>query len=415
MKKYFFNKIALILLIASVIFTISTASAYATDTAYEKYIVDDSKSSNYGITAEYYDDSCEYIASSKISEDECFGGFTDNCIKEIYHIEMVYTNYEVNDLEYDLGSTIKLSIPYAESGLYVLSVCDNYAYDTNAEYIDGKYVFETGKMGDFIISSKTIPDNQLVGEQEIELVEQTMVDEQTNIKVSGKLPKDSKMYTSISFVDFESLSDRYDFPYYFADDFGQPDFASFYYKNSYNTNKESTESVVYDIDWIKENEWASALLQVNIVFVKNFEVLDFESEMTVTLPFDYRQALTELCKDSNATVFQLDYKLNNLKGVEVTPAEDTDGGSFEYKINTAGKFFVGNNDLINTFAGFYSYNLEDLDTGDIDVINVKREAETIIKAANNSRNIAVIVLIATNIIWIAIVLALVINIKRKNQ
>lgn len=415
MKKYIFNKIAFILLASGVIFTISAVSAYATDTAYETYIVDDSKSSNYGITAEYYNDSCEYIETSKISEDDCFGGFIDDYIKEIYHIEMVYTDYEVNELDYNLESTIKLSIPYAESGLYVLNVCDNYAYDTNAEYIDGKYVFETSRMGDFIISSKTIPDNQLVGEQEIELVEQTMVDEQTNIKVSGKLPKDSKMYTEISFVDFESLSDRYDFPYYFADDFGQPDFSSFFYKNIYNANKEGTESVVYDIDWIKQNEWASALLQVNIVFVKNFETLDFESEMTVTLPFDYRQALTEVGKDNNATVFQLDYKLNNLKGVEVTPAEDTADGIFEYKIDTTGKFFVGNNDLIDTFAGFYSYDLEDLDTGDIDVINVKREAETIIKTANNNRNTAVVVCIATNIIWIAVVLVLIINIKRKNQ
>ncbi len=234
-------------------------------------------------------------------------------------------------------------------------------------------------------------------ESNVGLTQQTLVDEATNIKVTGMLPQGVKLCTTISLVDGEFLSERYsvkvsmpeDSPYeelYMHRDYPVADHVNIINKREYNKAEGNTEDYTsYDVSWVTENNgWAMPVMCVDVGFVKDGAEVDVDSELTVTLPFDYRKALTECREDSNATAFELEVisdeeeKLNEL---EVISKGKTKKGTFQYKTNGGGVFFVGNDYQMKCYTSLYEYEPKDVFAPDV--------AERISKATEADKSSAV--------------------------
>ena len=121
---------------------------------------------DYGITVEGTNSEYKFLITTSLADSETEYKITDERVKEIFYITMnskveksrevdadtVITDEE-NQYITTLNETVKVSIPYDE-GMYVLASENGVAYDVNAEYIDGNYVFETDTLGEFIISTE---------------------------------------------------------------------------------------------------------------------------------------------------------------------------------------------------------------------------------------------------------------------
>ena len=128
---------------------------------------------------------------------------------------------------------------------------------------------------------------------------------------------------------------------------------------------------------------------VDIVFIKEYEIIEFDSDLTVTLPLDYYKVLEsenfefvedfesdfsdeyvaelkeKISRSNIAEVFQLDSRTSNLEEVEVLTKT---GGADEFEFKTSAKgtgtFFVGNELLIGKLVENYGWTYEDLSTSD---------------------------------------------------
>ncbi|MEF2918902.1 MAG: transmembrane domain-containing protein [Acutalibacteraceae bacterium] len=281
------------------------------------------------------------------------GNFTS--LKEDYMQEMYYITMEEEDPgfmfsvergEYDdlskeeienhylrcfstttLDRKVKVSIPSDNKDLYVINVNNTFSpYQLDAEYIDGKYVFETDDLGYFMLSSQAIPEYK-----EPELTQQTITDEKTGITVSGLLPKNADIefnvltYSSYLYTDFMDADNaagsfrhsRYSLP--------QPDKL---YTNVDSTSEDYTE----DVAWSSLTD--EHIVNVQILFRDGFRLLDFSSDLTVTLPYGFEYALRE-----NVKAYKINYHTNNINPVEVLQNEDKE--NFTFKTNSIGSYLLG--------------------------------------------------------------------------
>ena len=114
---------------------------------------------------------------------------------------------------------------------------------------------------------------------------------------------------------------------------------------------ENISETITDPDWTVYEGMTGGRLQATVVFTKDFEVLDFESDLTVTLPFDYRNALSTGNVLGDVVVEQYNYDNNEFVTLEVLSVEDTAQGTFQFKTKTSGRFFFGTEDLLNHMKG----------------------------------------------------------------
>ncbi|MEE1075680.1 MAG: hypothetical protein UHY68_00260 [Acutalibacteraceae bacterium] len=314
---------------------------------------------DYGITVEGTDTDYKFLKTINIKDSEKEYEITDPSIKEIFDISMQYKihrdNLSVEDVFItELKETVKVSIPYDTEGLYVVASKNGVAYDVNAEYIDGKYVFETDTLGGFIFRAEPIGRTEPVKTENVELAQQTITDERTGIQVSGMLPVDAKMDVSVDLV--------YESEFFYKMDAGEYTFegdypkatnvADCYIKYTEEKNIDDIKEIITEEGWSEFEDFAGDKIQLYINFVKDFEILDFESDLTVTLPLDYRQNLITGKLTGETIAVKYDYDKKGFVNLEVLPDKEDDG-KFEFKTNTPGNFFFGDTSSINRFMRFY--------------------------------------------------------------
>ncbi len=378
----------------------------------EVYTIDDSQSSNYGITADVEYKNLLSLETSKLSEKPNFVGFKNDAIVEVYDIKVKYSTTEhgkevvkTTDDSRVCGMMI-ISIPCDNPELFVIDVShDRMSSYQPFQYTDGKYYIETSGLGSFMLCKEPSLSPEIG--QDFNMIQQTIVDENTGITISGMIPEGAMLYTTfenITNMDIRIIPDdewdyallKYDYPL--------PSLREVF------TKKTTDGKTKYDYSWYENNEHATGAMVVDIVFVKDYEVIQFDSELTVTLPLDYYKVL-ENCDfpdlehhlensevdisnfdspgekyysdgytytyedyqeivdltntDNIAKTFQLNPRTSNLEELEVltkTGGED----KFEFKINSepSGTFFIGNKRLINNLVGCYGWYYEDLKTFD---------------------------------------------------
>ncbi len=308
------------------------------------------------ITVEGTDVDYKFLKTTSLTR---LGLILDPSIKEIFDISMQYKihrdNLSVEDVFItELKETVKVNIPYEEEGLYVVASKNGVAYDVNAEYIDGKYVFETDTLGGFIFRAEPIGRTEPVKTENVELAQQTITDERTGIQVSGMLPVDAKMDVSVDLV--------YESEFFYKMDAGEYTFegdypkatnvADCYIKYTEEKNIDDIKEIITEEGWSEFEDFAGDKIQLYINFVKDFEILDFESDLTVTLPLDYRQNLITGKLTGETIAVKYDYDKKGFVNLEVLPDKEDDG-KFEFKTNTPGNFFFGDTSSINRFMRFY--------------------------------------------------------------
>ncbi len=295
-----------------------------------------------------------------------FNDLTDERIKDIYHI---YMGYRVNEpkengvFEYsetELDEKIKLSIPY-EEGVYLLHCKNGVAYDVNAEYIDGKYVLETDQLGSFMFSTEPAGRTEPVKTENIELAQQTLVDEASGVKVSGMLPVDAEMDVLLYFCGSSLLHDFYLFQTgTVEDDYPKAEDVSEFCYVDYN-EKEIKNEFGTIAETISEKGWTNRIgedgkLEAKITFIKDFEILEFESDLTITLPFDYRQGLINGSRIGKASAMQYDYNNKEFVTLDLVAENDTPEGTYQFKAKAPGQFFIGDDIALNSMVKAYTTN-----------------------------------------------------------
>ncbi|MBQ1992330.1 MAG: hypothetical protein II233_06095 [Clostridia bacterium] len=302
------------------------------------------KNADLGITVDCTDSNYKYLNVTTLKDIEYDYQLTDEAVKEIFNIS-VY-NFSLSSNIVKLDEKVKVSIPYQE-GMYVIYSADGVGYDLNAEYIDGKYVFETDTLGQFIFSTESTGRTEPIKTENVELAEQTITDERTGVQVSGMLPVDAKMNVTLEVIDSKLLSIQensfYDaeagIEHTFLSEFPSLDNPADYCYAK--TEVENIAELITDPSWTVYEGMTGGRLQASVVFTNNFEILEFESDLTVTLPFDYREGLRTGNVSDDAIVEQYNYNTNKFASLEVISAEETAQGTFQFKTKTPGRFFFG--------------------------------------------------------------------------
>ncbi len=212
---------------------------------------------------------------------------------------------------------------------------------------------------DFVNESDVTASTQPVEEAEgYSLTQQTITDEDTGVVISGLLPENANLDVRIRMWDSELINDIEE-PNKFSDKrFSAPTFDDLQ-NNNYNSKEN-----FYDEDWINPNYLADAgayVPQVDIVFYDAAKVIDFESELTVTLPIDYRAFAQVKESDSNVMVFKSYPEENTIKGLKVLSKEESPEGSLVFETDSTGTFFVGNEEYMNQFLYFFDSSLENVE------------------------------------------------------
>ena len=190
------------------------------------------------------------------------------------------------------------------------------------------------------------------------LVQQTITDKDTGVIISGMLPENAKYDVRIRMWDSEIINDIEE-PNKFSDKrFSCPTFEDLQ-KNDYNT-----KGNFYDEDWINPNYLSDAgayVPEIDIVFYDDSKIIDFTSDLTITLPFDYRAFAEIKESDNKVMVFKSIPEENTLKGMELLPKSQSPEGTLVFKTNTTGSFFVGNEAFMNGFLYFFNSSLDEVE------------------------------------------------------
>ncbi len=416
--KNIFKKAVGTLLAIGMIFTMSSAYVYADEEYYEeneKFFIDDSQSSNYGITATVENKDLRYIESSKVSESEGFVGFTSDSVSEIYDLKMVYSTGKDEQGEDILATTTEseicgemvIELPCENTDLNVILVTPDGSYqiDAEADSEAGSLIFGISRLGKIILTSDHMYYyDELEREGGIKFSDQTVVDEKTKMQVSGKIPEGSTMYATLQNVNLFDLKEEDRTSKQIIDDFKHPLVSDVY------TIDSSTQTTPYNMDWMKSDPTASGLLYVNVAFEKRLEFIDVDTPITVTIPFDYREFLKYSQTGTDPEVYQLNHRTGNMVPVEVLPAEN---GTLQFKANSTGSFFVGNKAMIEDFVKVYGYEYEDFNTSDTVVQSTT--ASDLTAETPSMNTVLVVILISTNALWFALVVVLIVKNKKKNS
>ena len=95
-----------------------------------------------------------------------------------------------------------------------------------------------------------------------------------------------------------------------------------------------------------------------IIQIKDFEVLDFESDIRVTQPFDYNHALdismVGASNSGKATAIQYDYNKREFVTLDVVTEKDTEKDIFQFIIKSPDDFFLDGEKRIDSFKLLYT-------------------------------------------------------------
>lgn len=294
------------------------------------------------------------------------GKITDENIKSMFN---VYMDYKVNEpdengvfefSETQLDETIKISVPYDE-GYYLLNYVDGVTYDVKTEYINGSYVFDTKNLGTFMFSTKSTGKTEPVKTESVELAQQTITDEATGVTVSGMLPVDAKMDVLLCFYGEQRI---HPFSSYYLNNFEDnypkhQDITTYVCSSEFERDVDADAGRIFTV--IGEDGWTQYVgtgedgkFELAITFIKDYEVLEFESDLTVTLPFDYREALVKGSRIGTASAMQYDYTKKEFVTLEVLPQDATEQGTYQFKAKAPGQFFIGDDIALNLLVKHYS-------------------------------------------------------------
>ena len=455
---------------AKAIYSTENQEGYGLGIGEEVYTIDDSKSSNYGITADVTDKNVVSLVTSKASEQMNFAGFKNDAVVEIYDIHVNYLTLENGEKvtktsdDPDVCNNIIVSIPCDIPDLYVLDVSDNSMNGfLSFQYKNGKYYFSPAGPGSFMLCREPAYTTEVP--QELNMIEQTIVDPNTGITVSGKIPEGAMMYTTFENVHFDDLLNDFDSPHMLKYNYQLPSLKEVFIQ------KLTDGEIKYDYSWFEEDFLADGPMAVDLVFVKNYEILEFESDLTVTLPLDYYKVLEsrkylyeydfsdgDYTTDFDYTytpedianmerreetflvakTFQLNPVTSNLKETEVLTKE---GGTDSFAFRTGGKstgtYFVSNEALTEALLSIYGWTYQDIDTFDkyasapyvatapatypptaTDTTTTTSTSTSKASDVDPDANLDIkllIVCIVTNIIWFAVIVAMIIKLKKEDN
>ncbi len=196
---------------------------------------------------------------------------------------------------------------------------------------------------------------------DLELAQQTLVDSVTGVEVTGMLPVGAKVLVTADVLSTVDLYDRFDSPYSLEGDF--PRFTSpIGDYEAYQTDRKTTNiaKIMNNKGWTEWEGTAGGMIFTEVYIVKDSEILDFksESDLIVTMPFNYRRGLVTGGITDEAVVKQYDYDKKEFVDIEIVPAEDTAKGMFQFKIKNSGIFFMGGESNIDGLMDFYDDHYE---------------------------------------------------------
>ena len=337
-----------------------------------------------------------------------FSKLKEDYMKEMFSISIEEEDLKDSDAKYFsttvLDRNVKISIPSDNKDLYVINVNNTFSpYQLDAEYIDGKYVFETDDLGYFMLSSQAIPEYK-----EPELTQQTITDEKTGITVSGLLPTDAT-------VDFNVLT----YSNLLYTDFMDADNTAYSFNHSRYSLPQADKlyTIVSSSEYSEKMDWTALdeehTVNVQILFRDGFRLLDFSSDLTVTLPHGFKYYLRDLVK-----AYKIDYNANTLNPVEILPSEENK--DFTFKANAIGSYIIGVESNIEYILGDAFAKIEETATTPNDTSNTEATTETTTETTqvSASANIpfstnTIIIIIAGGVLLIAVVAVVIVLVKKK--
>ncbi len=196
----------------------------------------------------------------------------------------------------------------------------------------------------------TIPSTD---ENDMKLVEQTLVDDETSITVSGMLPEGAEMYIRFTNKDFMRMADNLELT--IENEVSNPTVDELKsYKPAYNP-----------IEFYSSTNWSASTQPleadgvpcIEIYFAKGDELLEFESEFIVTAPIDFRAFATSRQSDFNMISLYLDNDQRKFCSTSVLSSEETPSNCFAFTGYTSGKYCFGNSEFINKYLSYYDLSM----------------------------------------------------------
>ena len=349
MKNNILKKLLTLSLTATMLLSTTAFSVSAVED--EKiYIIDEFLDNKHGVTMEIATSDYEYLDVKEMSYYyDDFKGYKKDYIESIYEITAHgYYNWITQLI---MEATVK--IEHDSPDLYIIDINDpKNPVDVQAKYVDGKYEFKTDHLGHFVLSTKPLEKKTYT------LKDQTITDKDTGVVIQGMLPENVDLDVRIVWWDHEYIDDTEE-PNKFSDGrFCVPNMSELYTHN-FNSNGN-----FYDAkDWLDSDysDLGACVHEIDIAFYDEFKLLDVDSELTVTLPIDYRKFAEASKTDSNVMVFKSNPEENTLKGLEVLSKENSPEGSIVFKTNSTGSFFMGNNAHTNSFLSFFDSSLDEVE------------------------------------------------------
>ena len=193
--------------------------------------------------------------------------------------------------------------------------------------------------------------------EEDTIQEQTLTDEVTGVQVTGKLPVGVELVTStyiMSTVDF--YDERLEPPYTVEGDYTKRTGSiEQYYDLCKERKTENIAKIMNNKDWAQWEGYAGGMINIQLYLVKDSKILESvpESELTVTMPYNYRRGLVTGGITGEARAINYDYDDKKFVKLELIPAESTAEGTFQFKTNSLGRFFIGGDTQITDIMNFY--------------------------------------------------------------
>lgn len=193
--------------------------------------------------------------------------------------------------------------------------------------------------------------------EEDTIQEQTLTDEVTGVQVTGKLPVGVELVTStyiMSTVDF--YDERLEPPYTVEGDYPKRTGSTEQYYDLCKERKtENIAKIMNNKDWAQWEGYAGGMINIQLYLVKDSKILESvpESELIVTMPYNYRRGLVTGGITGEVRAINYDYDDKKFVKLELIPAESTAEGTFQFKTNSLGRFFIGGDTQITDIMNFY--------------------------------------------------------------
>lgn len=193
----------------------------------------------------------------------------------------------------------------------------------------------------------------------LEFAEQTLVDKVTGVEVTGMLPVGAEVLTDAEIISAVDLYDVFDSPYSLEGDFKKLSGSIGDYEEYQADRKVENIGKIMNLEnWAQWEGYGGGMLEVRVCFVKDSQIIDVESDFTVTMPFNYRRGLVTGGITDEAVAVHYDYDNNEFSDVELVTADETPKGMFQFKAKDTGLFFLGGESNIAELKDFYENHYE---------------------------------------------------------